>query len=539
MTTAANGAGPAGHAPAPDGGYGWVVVVAYSLNTIVVLQLIGVFGLIFKDLFATLAMPATDIALILNLNMSFSLLLGIFTNALMRKFGYRQTGAAGAVLAAFGMVLTALSSSSPAFLFNFGIVMASGLGLSAPAFTVALNSYFRARRGAATGLAMGITGVSAILLPQLVGVLLREYGARGTCVLFAGLALNGVVAAALLQPVAWHRPAVKAAVPVVLETPSVHENEDDPMVDKEFVLTALPVLKPLEEGDAEVGGLGMRQRTPSTTSTYYTARCPSSNSIWASSNVLDMGSSVITLDDTILEEVAATPLHAEMALKAVKSEAGEDGRRGAARRCCAFIVDLFDLSLLSSPSTLNLMLGVSVASFAEMNFTVFVPFILADRGLDTASIANAMSVIAMANTVFRLLAPLAQALLGWSSKNIAGGGGLGLGCDGGGPGAGGQQGPAHSVLPHDHPRQCAAGSPGRRRRTAGGSQRHHLPRQRPRLRLHQRHEQKLRCGHPGPQRDHTAQHCDVGSGVFGASCSPHSEKAVLLKRIKTSLRTHF
>lgn len=72
---------------------------------------------------------------------------------------------------------------------------------------MALNTYFRARRGAATGLAMGITGVSAILMPQLVGVLLWQYGARGTCVLFAGLALNGVVAAALLQPVAWHRPA--------------------------------------------------------------------------------------------------------------------------------------------------------------------------------------------------------------------------------------------------------------------------------------------------------------------------------------------
>lgn len=89
---------------------------------------------------------------------------------------------------------------------------------------------------------------------------------------------------------------------------------------------------------------------------------------------------------------------------------------GLARRCCAYTVDFFDLGLLSDPSTLNLLVGVSVASFAEMNFSIFVPFILAERGLDTANVANAMSVIAMANTVFRLLAPLLQALLGWSSK---------------------------------------------------------------------------------------------------------------------------
>lgn len=43
---------------------------------ILVLQIMGVFGLIFKDLFAELNMPATDVALILNLNMSFSLLMG-------------------------------------------------------------------------------------------------------------------------------------------------------------------------------------------------------------------------------------------------------------------------------------------------------------------------------------------------------------------------------------------------------------------------------------------------------------------------------
>lgn len=112
----------------------------------------------------------------------------------------------------------------------------------------------------------------------------------------------------------------------------MHENEDDPMMDKEFALPALPVLK-VDGDDVEYGGcgfaVGMRQRTTSTTSTCkrlrpttfrpayamssgeslnvlpsssdYTARCPSecSNSIWASANVLDMGSSLITLNDPI------------------------------------------------------------------------------------------------------------------------------------------------------------------------------------------------------------------------------------------------
>lgn len=48
---------------------------------------------------------------------------GIFTNAVMKRFGFRKMGAAGAVLAAVGMLLTAFSSSLAALLFNFGVVM--------------------------------------------------------------------------------------------------------------------------------------------------------------------------------------------------------------------------------------------------------------------------------------------------------------------------------------------------------------------------------------------------------------------------------
>jgi hypothetical protein len=69
------------------------------------------------------------------------------------------------------------------------------------------------------------------------------------------------------------------------------------------------------------------------------------------------------------------------------------------------IVNFFDLGLLTDPLYVNLMLGMSLAICAEMNFGLLTPFILADRGFDTDHIAIIMSVIAGLDIVFRFLAP--------------------------------------------------------------------------------------------------------------------------------------
>jgi len=69
------------------------------------------------------------------------------------------------------------------------------------------------------------------------------------------------------------------------------------------------------------------------------------------------------------------------------------------------IVAFFDLGLLTDPLYVNLMLGMSLAICAELNFSLLTPFILADRGFDTNLIAIIMSVIAGLDIVFRFLAP--------------------------------------------------------------------------------------------------------------------------------------
>jgi len=69
------------------------------------------------------------------------------------------------------------------------------------------------------------------------------------------------------------------------------------------------------------------------------------------------------------------------------------------------IVAFFDLGLFTDPVYVNLMLGMSLAICAELNFSLLTPFILADRGYDTDHIAIIMSVIAGLDIVFRFLAP--------------------------------------------------------------------------------------------------------------------------------------
>lgn len=69
------------------------------------------------------------------------------------------------------------------------------------------------------------------------------------------------------------------------------------------------------------------------------------------------------------------------------------------------IVKIFDLSLFKDPIYINIMIGMSLAIFAELNFSLLTPFILADLSLTTSQIAMFLSSLSIADLCFRFLAP--------------------------------------------------------------------------------------------------------------------------------------
>ncbi|XP_058124215.1 monocarboxylate transporter 12 [Anopheles ziemanni] len=188
----------------PDGGYGWVVVTGCALVNVFNQSLVSVFGLMFADYLTSLGEHAFGAALVMNvcnISLNFS---GLITGPIINKFKPRKAAILGSLLTGTALTLCSYSSSLWQIVLSYSVTFGFGLGLIQSSTFVALNSYFRHRKGRAVGFALAGTGVGQILMPMLVQFLLSNFNFRDTTLIIGGLAYHGVVGACLLQPVEWH-----------------------------------------------------------------------------------------------------------------------------------------------------------------------------------------------------------------------------------------------------------------------------------------------------------------------------------------------
>lgn len=86
--------------------------------------------------------------------------------------------------------------------------------------------------------------------------------------------------------------------------------------------------------------------------------------------------------------------------KEIEKNVPEEKPKGFVRK----VIDFFDLTLLRDPIFINILLGLSMASCVETNFSLILPIILKDMlQFETSDIAKIMSVIGFSDTIFRLV----------------------------------------------------------------------------------------------------------------------------------------
>lgn len=192
----------------PDGGYGWVIVFAMFIISVVHPSVATCFGLVLAQIQEETGGDLyTNSQLVWIPTILFALrqLLAPASGRLAELFGIRVVSCTGGLLLSLGLMLSAFSDLRLGSLYlSYGCVMGIGLTLLVPQTVLITQSYFTSKRVAA--LAVGSMGVSlgSLTMPLLLQWLLTTYGVEATFLLWSGITLQTVVTTLLFHPIKRH-----------------------------------------------------------------------------------------------------------------------------------------------------------------------------------------------------------------------------------------------------------------------------------------------------------------------------------------------
>ncbi|KAJ8923170.1 hypothetical protein NQ315_001724 [Exocentrus adspersus] len=191
------------HPKIPDGGWGWFVVLAAFVINAVSEGVIFTFGLLYIEFLKEFGASKSATSWIGSLFMAIPLLSGPIASAFVDRYGCKSMTVVGALICAFGFVISSFARSIGVMYVTFGVIGGLGRGLSYVTAVVSIAFWFEKKRTFVLGLAASGAGFGTVVFAPLSTWLLSEYGWRGTILIFAGLFANMCVCGVLMRNPDW------------------------------------------------------------------------------------------------------------------------------------------------------------------------------------------------------------------------------------------------------------------------------------------------------------------------------------------------
>ncbi|XP_017884030.1 monocarboxylate transporter 12 [Ceratina calcarata] len=188
----------------PDGGWGWLVLLASVMVNLLIPGTVKSFGVLFVEFLEVFDASPAAAAWIPALCYFLYSSLGPLSSILSVKYSYRTVTLLGGTFAAAGMMLSYFANSVAFLCVSYGVLVGTGAGLSFPPTVYIVTSYFVRLRGLANGLCISGSALGSIFLPPVIGILLQEYGYRGAVLILGAVTLNVWASALLYEPVEKH-----------------------------------------------------------------------------------------------------------------------------------------------------------------------------------------------------------------------------------------------------------------------------------------------------------------------------------------------
>lgn len=355
------------------------------------------------------------------------------------------------------------------------LIAGIGSGINVCANSMALNTYFKDRRRIATGLSWTIAGMGPIIMPQIIAVILPLYGVDGNLLLCSGMALVAVMCSLLYQPVQWHvkRPKDLTGGNAALNLPEVEcdyctlakhnsissqylqnsgDSNDAPA--QNIVGSAKALAK--ERGERKISEVKIEMHpkdvrfhgplqggsvVPSTTSSTqipieqisFIGKQPLLDEAKMKMNAFEFEEEVMNDVSNKLKEVVANHDRVstimnfenyctckELPCFYTDPQISQEITKECAqtRTLWQKVVIFFDLDLLRDFTYVNLLVGITLGNFADINFAMLTPFVLADWNFTKPQIAMFMSILGGVDIGVRLCIPFVAGKIDWENKTF-------------------------------------------------------------------------------------------------------------------------
>ena len=224
-----------GAAAAPDGGWGWAVVLAGFTVHLLLDGINYTFGILLGPIARDLGSDEATVVWAGSLLVGVNLLSGPLVGGLVNRFGCRPVAVAGSVLSAAAMAASTLARDVVTFILVYGVLGGLGFGLVFLPAVVCVGLYFERRRALATGVAVCGAGVGAIVFAPVAASLVARLGWRATNLVFSGLCLLNILCGLVMRPLgaapeeaggeAGEERGKKLSVKMMDPLPTIGENE--------------------------------------------------------------------------------------------------------------------------------------------------------------------------------------------------------------------------------------------------------------------------------------------------------------------------
>jgi len=196
----------------PDGGFGWVIVVAAMLCNLICDGTLFAFGTMKIHLQKHFQCSDMLILMVGSVPCGVYLLVGPIVSGLSNRYGCRPIIIIGSIGTAACIVLSTFSPNVWAMMVIYGIFGGIFFGMVYLPSVVMVSFYFEKKRAIANGLVTAGTGIGALSFGPLANFLMGRFGWQIGLYIFAGIMLTGILFGSIMRPLKAQKVPIKREI---------------------------------------------------------------------------------------------------------------------------------------------------------------------------------------------------------------------------------------------------------------------------------------------------------------------------------------